>query len=263
MELYREALAMRGRGEEASVRASPGEAAAGVAEADGPPAGRGAPLLDGAVIELSSDAVLRFVGRRLDPQGRAGELLRPDEAARCLEAAIAGDRPAVEGWAEDRGADPARLGAVTDLAVLAVLLDASRSAGSPHQDWPHGYCPTCGAWPALAEVLGLEGGRRLRCSRCGTGWRRDILHCAFCGERDHRQQLTLADEGREGREWIDACKSCRGYTKSFARLSSIAPEEVILVDLGSLALDVVALERDYRRPAAPGHPVRVRLAVRA
>src|SRR5918911_1627387 len=34
--------------------------------------------------------------------------------------------------------------------------------------WNRGYCPACGSWPAVAEVV--SGHRILRCSFCATGW---------------------------------------------------------------------------------------------
>ena len=72
-------------------------------------------------------------------------------------------------------------------------------------------------------------------------------------------------EGRHGgccntgleRETIEVCDRCRGYVKTMTTHSAIRPEHVVLQDLATLVLDIAALERGYRRPAAKGHQVAV------
>ena len=62
--------------------------------------------------------------------------------------------------------------------------------------WDRGYCPVCGAWPALAELVGAEKRRVLRCGRCGTWWSWLVLLCPYCGNDDHRTLGTLSANGR-------------------------------------------------------------------
>ena len=59
------------------------------------------------------------------------------------------------------------------------------------------------------------------------------------------------------RHAIEVCDGCRGYLKTFTTSTSIRPRDVLLEDLATLALDMAALERDYRRPAATGCAVAV------
>jgi len=49
----------------------------------------------------------------------------------------------------------------------------------------------------------------------------------------------------------------RGYVKTMTTLRAIRPEHVVLQDLATVVLDIAALERGYRRPAAKGHEVAV------
>jgi hypothetical protein len=56
------------------------------------------------------------------------------------------------------------------------------------------------------------------------------------------------------------CDGCRGYVKTVTTLTPIPAEHVMLQDLATLVLDVHALEHDYRRPAAKGREVDVRVA---
>ena len=45
-----------------------------------------------------------------------------------------------------------------------------RWAAAVPEGWVEPFCPICGAWPALAEVRGIERSRYFRCLRCGAGW---------------------------------------------------------------------------------------------
>jgi len=82
------------------------------------------------------------------------------------------------------------------------------------------------------------------------------LRCPFCGERDHERLSSLVSQGLE-RQTVDVCDRCRHYLKAFAAQTPIRPERVFLQDLATLVLDVAALERGYRRPAAKGRRVEV------
>ena len=53
------------------------------------------------------------------------------------------------------------------------------------------------------------------------------------------------------------CDGCRGYVKTITTLAPMRPEHVVVEDFATLVLDVAALERGYRRPAARGHEVAV------
>jgi FdhE protein len=139
-----------------------------------------------------------------------------------------------------------------------------RSSGHALQDqiprhWPHGYCPVCAAWPILAERRGLDRSRRLRCGRCAGEWEIEWLICVYCGERDHRQLGSLVSEGDGERLKVETCASCVGYLKSIATLQAIPAFELLLRDLETVELDLVALERDYSRPEQNGFPLQVRV----
>ena len=108
-----------------------------------------------------------------------------------------------------------------------------------------------------AEIRGLDGNRHLRCALCGSDWRTEWLRCPFCGERDHERLGSLVSPDRRERQTIEVCEGCRGYVKTITTLAPLRPEHVVVEDLATLVLDVAALERGYRRPAARGHEVAV------
>jgi FdhE protein len=126
--------------------------------------------------------------------------------------------------------------------------------------WTEGYCPVCGAWPAFAEVRGIERSRYLRCSRCGGEWQAHCLLCPFCGMTDHKELVSLVPENSGSNAMIDACNGCRGYIKTFTTLQGSPPVKVLLDDLDSVEVDVAAAEQGYRRPQGAGYSLNINVA---
>jgi FdhE protein len=228
------------------------------------------PLLSGALITLARRPIERWVRRVMaTAAGVAPEAPFADAATArridpvdLVEAAVARDVDHLDEIA--RGVGDAR-GVLRGLAPLIAmpLLQACRLAwtGQTPGTWPHGYCPTCGAWPTLAEVRGLDGARHLRCRCCGDDWATEWLLCPFCGERDHAQLGSLVSADRLEREKIEVCDRCHGYLKTITTFAPIRPEQVVLQDLATVVLDVAAVERGYRPPSLRG-PLAVRIVAR-
>jgi len=124
--------------------------------------------------------------------------------------------------------------------------------------WQRGYCPICGGWPLLGELRGVELSLWLRCSACGSGWRGRRLDCPYCANDDHRRLGTLVPDG-ENRYRLSVCERCKGYLKVGNAFDPPPPELLPIEDVVTLHLDVVAIERGYRRPGGSGY--RIELAV--
>ena len=146
----------------------------------------------------------------------------------------------------------AAIEAVLPLPFLHACRRRWASAVSP--DWSRGYCPVCGAWPALVEICGVERRRYLRCGRCGSAWQRHGLSCPYCGTTDHDELASLVVEGAKSPATIEVCQRCLGYVKGLIRLRLGAPEQALLDDLASVELDLAAARRGYQRPDGPGYP---------
>ncbi len=230
-----------------------------------PSAATGEPLLSGATIRIAPGPVRRWVHRAMTIAG-AGASARPFAEALAegeldpmtlFEAAVAQDPARLDDLARAVGDDRGVLRVVGRIVAMP-MLHACRQAWIPlvPAAWAEGYCPICGDWPTLAEARGLDGQRRLRCGRCGGDWRTEWLRCPFCGERGHEHLGSLVSEGPD-QQTVDVCERCRQYVKTLTALVPIRPEHVFLQDLTTLVLDVVALERGYRRPVAKGRPVEV------
>jgi FdhE protein len=226
-----------------------------------------APLLHGCTLKVDSAELQRLIRRLATTasgleRGASLRRYRPTtgEAVRLIGAAVMQDRGEIAAVAAAQELDPDALASVSHLAALPLL----RSSGRALQDripryWPHGYCPVCAAWPLLAERRGLDRSRRLRCGRCAGEWEIEWLTCVYCGERDHHRLGSLVSEGDGERLKVETCASCLGYLKSIATLQAIPAFELLLRDLETVELDLVALERDYSRPEQGGFPLQVRL----
>jgi FdhE protein len=237
--------------------------AAWAAAVPAPGAVAGAPLLADAVVAVDAAATARLVR---DVAGRAGLGDRRAVAARAvalLDAAINHDEERLAALAAEARVDPTRLGAIAPVVAIPLLLACNRAwATRTPADWPHGYCPTCGAWPVLAEARGLERSRRLRCGGCGGDWPIAWLRCPFCGTADHARLGALVPaEGGETRK-VDTCLACGGYVKTVSTLAPCLPREVALRDLETVDLDLAAQELGYARPSEPGHRLGARVVAR-
>jgi len=112
--------------------------------------------------------------------------------------------------------------------------------------WLRRYCPACGALPCMAQLVGVDPGRRrfLACGRCTSQWRYGRTGCPFCETESHRLSSLGVDD--EGGLRVDYCESCRGYLKTY---NGQGDEQVLLADWTSLHLDLLAHNRGLARMA--------------
>jgi len=175
------------------------------------------------------------------------------EAVQLFRAALCQDAGKLQQFARESGADDKAFHSVAELLPLPFLQACGRRLPPRDASWPEGYCPTCGAWPALVEVRGIERARYLRCGRCGDEWQIHWLQCPFCDVNDHEQLASLVPQNGDSARAIDACKRCAGYVKSFTTLQGTEKLAVMINDLASVDLDIAAVEHGYRRPPGPGY----------
>jgi len=100
------------------------------------------------------------------------------------------------------------------------------------------------AWPAFAEVRGIERSRYFRCAWCGGEWHARALHCPYCDTSDHGQLVSLVAENGGSNAAIDACTHCLRYVKTLTRLQGCPPDTVMIEDLGTVDLDVARSNAD-------------------
>jgi FdhE protein len=222
-----------------------------------------APLLAGAVIAIESTWIRRWTEQLLRTASRSGTdematlkgaLGEKSNIVPLFKASLRLDGAALQQIAANCHADPDAFQAVAALLPVPFLHACNRRwIHSLPQGWVEGYCPVCGAWPAVTEVRGIERSRYFRCSRCAAEWQVNCLVCAFCGMTDHEQLESLVPDQGGATRVIDACKRCLGYVKTFTTLQASPAVKVMLDDLASVDLDIAALAHGYKRPQGLGY----------
>ena len=176
------------------------------------------------------------------------------EAGSLLAASLKRDQAAIRTGAVHRGLSPDLVWLVAELAVSPfvhilqrmVLTAAGESAlTAALAAWTRGYCPACGSWPALAEVVG--GHRTLRCSFCSSAWELPTYACIYCEEAGPPFVPAAPNEERKDRR-VEVCATCGGYLKTIDLLELSRFPLLSISDIETTDLDVAAMEHGYVRP---------------
>jgi FdhE protein len=186
------------------------------------------------------------------------------DAGSLLTASLSRDQTAIRTGAAHRGLAADLVWLVAELAVgpFAYVLQrtlfataVSAANTSPTEvrgpiamaldEWSHGYCPACGSWPAMAEVV--DGHRVLRCSFCAAAWELPTYACVYCGEDGEPFVTAAPAEDRKDRR-VEVCSSCSGYLKTVDAFA-LSPFPLLSIgDLETMDLDMAAMEHGYNRP---------------
>lgn len=111
--------------------------------------------------------------------------------------------------------------------------------------WRENVCPVCGARPAMAELVGEEGRRRLFCSTCSYTWPFQRLQCPSCG-CDDSDQLSYFTAG-EGATRVDTCRACSRYIKTRDARKGGGEVPLEVEDLLTIHLDLLAAREGFER----------------
>lgn len=232
------------------------------------------PLLSGKTVTIDQrracDGLQRLLTLSMTSEAGQGaapltaRLVKKLATNAVLEAALNQDNQAIAACAERIGIPALAVQALAQLAVMPLLYGCRRllTARAP-ATWSRSYCPICGAWPVFLEVRGIDRARRARCGRCGEEWSSTWLRCLYCNEGDHRRLGLLFLEGKEEGHKVETCATCHGYVKTLMMLHGHAPAELLLADLATVELDLIALRQGFARPKAPACRLQIRLADRS
>ncbi len=164
------------------------------------------------------------------------------------------DQAAIRVGATHRGLAPDLVWLVAELAVSPFIHLMQRRLFEPTDhnalqaalaDWARGYCPACGSWPAVAEVVG--GHRTLRCSFCASAWELPTYACIYCDEHGAPFVTAAPNEERKDRR-LELCSTCGGYLKTID-LGELSPFPLLAIsDIETTDLDIAAMEHGYARP---------------
>lgn len=166
---------------------------------------------------------------------------------RLLIACLERDRAPLEAAGEALKIPSALLEYVCSTTLAFGLQQWRANTTIPHfDDWQEGYCPLCGAVPAMGELTGEEGQKRLHCSICACSWEHTRLKCSYCGNQEHDSLEYFTAEGETGYR-VDLCRKCSGYLKvvDSRELGSDLPMDV--EDLNTMHLDLLAQKEGFAK----------------
>ncbi len=172
------------------------------------------------------------------------------DPGQLAQATLSGRPEVVHAQADALGLDAGLTATILRLILFPVLSSINETLVSwrTGRRWERGYCPTCGSWPLLGEFRGLEQTRFLRCGLCAAAWEFPRLRCPFCHTADHRQLSYFYVEAEEGKYRAATCEACRGYIKMISSLVELPPPRLLVADLATMHLDLVAAERGFGLP---------------
>ncbi|HJV46188.1 MAG TPA: formate dehydrogenase accessory protein FdhE [Bacillota bacterium] len=113
--------------------------------------------------------------------------------------------------------------------------------------WKQGFCPVCGSAPIISEYRDSEQFRYLRCGACGCDWLYKRLGCVNCENTKHDSLDYFYIEEEKNRCRLDVCNECKTYVKGFHTLSPQPYPLLLLEDMATLHLDLIAEEKGYFR----------------
>jgi FdhE protein len=230
--------------------------------------GNGLPLLgkEGFIVDLEAaqrlfDA-LSSIGERATPKMGA-EIPRIKEAAGQGALVLRDllnrhyDMEYLKETAEHCGVDQGILSFLVRISVrpcLEIQMEQLRGLVDL-EAWLQGECPLCGSPPQMAHLRDEEGKRYLQCSLCGCQWRWERIACPYCSNKAFDSLHYLCSDDEEAYR-VDLCDQCKGYIKTIDSRKLDYEPFLDLEDIVTIHLDILALERGYRRPApSPWGPI--------
>ncbi len=201
------------------------------------------PRNQGALDGNESELVRATCARQIRILVERGEL----QAGVLLARAAAGDQAFMLALAQELDLDAGLLWTLSRYALMPAL-HAWRAQLAPLVDgveWEKDYCFVCGADASFGELRGDEQSKHLRCVRCGADWAVRRLRCIHCGNEDHKAFSYLYRDGRREQNRVEVCDNCKGHLKIISSFEPIPADELIVRDLATLDLDMVAQQHGY------------------
>ncbi|WP_020674520.1 formate dehydrogenase accessory protein FdhE [Geopsychrobacter electrodiphilus] len=228
--------------------------------AAGPRQQQGFPLISSEMLRFDAAAAEKFFAQLLQilhqhgQQGQTELKLLQDafeagklELCPLLSAVFERDREPISSTATAVGIQPALLEYVLATALGAGLQRCvEQGLKSEIQHWDHGYCPVCGGLPAIAELSGEEGKKKLQCGQCGNSWGFHRMTCTHCGNTEHDSLGYFTTEGEPGYR-VDICRKCSGYLKVVDSREKGADLPLEIEDVATLHLDLLAAREGFSR----------------
>lgn len=172
------------------------------------------------------------------------------DLGQAMEAHLRGDEGFFAIWAAQTPSAPRVLPMLVQAAMtpsLERVAEELESRIDHSATWSHGHCPICGSMPIMTDLREKEGFRYNICGFCHGEYRVTRLQCPFCLEKDTAKLEYYEAEEEPGLR-INACKTCKLYIKQTDFRNLDRKSLPLIDDMESLALDVVARDKKFKRP---------------
>jgi FdhE protein len=220
----------------------------------------GLPLLRGETLQIDwqaanrqlQDAVAALSVFRTDATPALSKAIQSGQLdmATVTSFVLEGQPQKIHELAEELKLDVPLTASLLSLTLFPIFVSIS-SGLEPlfsNSSWTQGYCLACGCFPKLGEFRGLEQIRFLRCHLCAAAWQFPRLQCPYCGNQDHSRLGYLHVEGEEAKCRANTCEECRQYTKMVSSLFPLSPVKLLVTDVATVHLDLLAADRGYSAP---------------
>lgn len=221
----------------------------------------GVPLLEDEEVQFDLPGIQRFFYRLCGWAGGQPDLAAAGDRLQralimeevrvedLLDAALSGEDERLTATAERFGVPLEMVQTLVGFTVSAALMETGRALApllaADGEAWGQPACPICGGPPLLAEVVGGEAARLLRCAACGAGWPFAAARCVHCDNTDATLFHHLPDDRPDAANRLELCDQCHGYLKLAAAAEPTPAELLTIVDTAFLPLDALARERGY------------------
>ena len=112
--------------------------------------------------------------------------------------------------------------------------------------WLKGSCPVCGGEPLMGRLEEENGKRHLQCYLCRTNWEFARLECPLCDNNDQKKLRYFFDEDNKHQR-VELCDQCKGYLKVLDTREVGDRFSLVVENLATLPLDVVAKREGFTR----------------
>ncbi|WP_287126416.1 formate dehydrogenase accessory protein FdhE [Desulfobacter sp.] len=199
----------------------------------------------------------------LPPMAEAFAGIRPDieainsniednsfDADDCVQAFVKNDTRIITAFAA-RAGTRADIFRFTLAQIAEPFKQIQAKAFSPmieEHEWPHGHCPMCGSFPAVAGLIGEGGERRwLQCSVCAHEWRFRRHTCPRCENNDQNlfEYFSDQDSPAKDAQGVSVCKLCNTYLLTIDLGHAIDPVNMDVAAMGMIGLEIQAREKGY------------------
>jgi FdhE protein len=110
--------------------------------------------------------------------------------------------------------------------------------------WDKGYCPFCGAFPAVAVIHEKIPQRWLHCSGCGHDWRFSRVVCPCCSHENQQEMPYFFVEGRE-QETAFVCTECKRYLITVNHINDLETHDPDVLAMGMAHLDLLMQQKGF------------------